>query len=157
MSDGKHLTTVRRKTGQSKPRSREGIFIVERRKNPRFSLELPMDYSIESVDRHGGVAANASKGGLLVYLPEAIVVGTSLKIEILFAKGSELNSIRAIAKVVWSDLAPMEIWGEYRYGLEFQSFQEGDLWKLKRLLKEVGETQNDKERKRSNKTNRIRS
>jgi len=149
MSPGKHLTTVRRKTRQSKPKSKEGIFIVERRKDPRFTLELPMDYSIESVDRYGGVAANASKGGLLVYLPEAIVVGTSLKIEILFAKGSELNSIRAIAKVVWSDLAPREIWGEYRYGLEFQSFQEGDLQKLKRLLKEVGQTQSEKETKRS--------
>jgi c-di-GMP-binding flagellar brake protein YcgR len=99
-----------------------------------------LDYSVESVDRSGGVAANASKGGLLVYLPEAIVVGTLLKIEILFVKGLELNSIKVIAKVVWADLAPKEIWGEYRYGLEFQSFQEGDLQKLRRLLKEVGET-----------------
>jgi c-di-GMP-binding flagellar brake protein YcgR len=140
MSPRKYLTTVRRKSRQTKPKSKEGIFIVERRKNPRFSIELPLDYSVESVDRSGGVAANASKGGLLVYLPEAIVVGTLLKIEILFVTGSELNSVRAIAKVVWSDLPPKEIWGEYRYGLEFQSFQEGDLQKLKRLLKEVGET-----------------
>ena len=133
-------TAVRRKRGETKSKSKEGIFIVERRKHPRVSVELPMDYSIESIDRSGGVAANASKGGLLVYLPEAIVVGTSLKIEILFVKGLELNSIRAIAKVVWSDLAPKEIWGEYRYGLEFESFQEGDLQKLRRLLREVGET-----------------
>jgi len=136
----KFTTAVRRKRGETKSKSKEGIFIVERRKHPRVSVELPMDYSIESIDRSGGVAANASKGGLLVYLPEAIVVGTSLKIEILFVKGLELNSIRAIAKVVWSDLAPKEIWGEYRYGLEFESFQEGDLQKLRRLLREVGET-----------------
>ncbi len=148
MSPGKHLTTVRKKTGQSKSKSKEGIFIVERRKDPRFMLELPLDYSIESVDRYGGVAANASKGGLLVYLPEAIVVGTSLKVEILFAKGSELNSIRAIARVVWSDLAPREIWGEYRYGLEFESFQEGDLQKLKRLFKEVGKQGTEKKEKK---------
>jgi c-di-GMP-binding flagellar brake protein YcgR len=148
MSPGKHLTTVRRKTRSAKPKSKEGIFIVERRKDPRFAVELPMDYSIESVDRYGGVAANASKGGLLVYLPEAIVVGTSLKIEILFAKESELNSIRAIAKVVWSDLAPREILGEYRYGLEFESFVEGDLQKLKRLLKEVGETRSRRREKK---------
>ena len=113
---------------------------MERRKHPRFRIELPLDYSIESVECFGGVAANASKGGLLVYLPEAILVGTLLKIEILFVKGSELNSIRASAKVVWSDLPPKEIWGEYRYGLEFKSFQEGGLQKLRRLLKEVGET-----------------
>lgn len=147
MSPVKHSKSIKNKPMQSKAKSREGIFIVERRRDPRFTLELPMDYSIESVDRYGGVAANASKGGLLVYLPEAIVVGTSLKIEILFAKESELNSIRAIAKVVWSDLSPREIWGEYRYGLEFQSFQEGDLQKLKRLLKEVGETRSRKREK----------
>ena len=139
MTPQKPLKKVRRKTGQTKARSQEGIFIVERRKHPRLSMELPLDYRIEREDRFGGITANASIGGVLVYLPEPIVVGTSLKIEILFAKGSELNSIKADAKVVWSDLAPKEIWGEYRYGLEFESFQEGDLQKLKKLLREVGE------------------
>jgi len=138
MSPQENLTTVRRKTRQTKTESKKGIFIVERRRQPRFSMELPLDYCIEREDRYGGVAANASKGGLLVYLPEAIVVGTLLKMEILFAKGLELSSIKAIAKVVWADLPPKEIWGEYRYGVEFQSFQEGDLQKLRRLLKELG-------------------
>jgi len=131
---------VRRKRKKKRSKSKEGILIVERRKHPRFRLELPLDYSIENIECYGGVAANASKGGLLVYLPEAILVGTLLKVEILFVKGSELNSIRASAKVIWSDLAPKEIWGEYRYGLEFKSFQEGGLQKLRRLLKEAGET-----------------
>ena len=139
MSPLKRLTMARKKKAETRPKSKEGIFIVERRKHPRFSLELPLDYAIESMDRHGGIAANASKGGLLVYLPEAIVVGTLLRIDILFAKGSELNTIGGTAKVVWSDLAPKEIWGEYRYGLEFQSFHQGDLQKLKKLLKELGE------------------
>ena len=140
MSPRKYPTTARRKKGKGKSPSKEGIFIVERRKHPRFSVELPLDYSIERMERHGGIAANASKSGLLVYLPEAIFVGTLLKIDILFAKGSELNSIRATAKVVWSDLAPREICGEYRYGLKFESFEEGDLRKLRNLLLEVGET-----------------
>ena len=140
MSSRNHLTTVRRKRKKKRSKSKEGILIVERRKHPRFRLELPLDYSIENIECYGGVAANASKGGLLVYLPEAILVGTLLKVEILFVKGSELNSIRASAKVIWSDLAPKEIWGEYRYGLEFKSFQEGGLQKLRRLLKEAGET-----------------
>jgi len=140
MSPQDYLTTVRRKKGRGTPQSKEGIFIVERRKHPRFRVDLPLGYSVESVDRQGGVAANASRGGLLVYLPEAIVVGTSLKIEILFAKGSELNSISATAKVVWSDLSPEEISGGYRYGLKFESFQEGDFPKLRKLLIETGET-----------------
>jgi hypothetical protein len=131
------VTKVRQKRGQTKPKSEEGIFIVERRKYPRFTVELPLDYSIESKDHYGGVAVNASRGGVIVYLPVAIVVGTSLDIEIIFVKGFELNSIRARAKVVWSSLAPKAIWGDYRYGLEFEKFQEGDLPKLRALLKEA--------------------
>lgn len=46
----------------------------------------------------------------------------------------------ATAKVVWSDPAPKEIGGECRYGLRFESFQEGDLRKLRKLLTEAAET-----------------
>jgi len=145
----KHMTTVRRKREQTKPRAEEGIFIVERRKHPRFTVELPLDYSIENRDHYGGVAVNASRGGLIVYLPVAIVVGTSLNIEIIFVRGFELNSIKVRAKVIWSNLAPKVIWGEYRYGLEFEKFQEGDLQKLKALLRDAGEHTVDKERNKS--------
>jgi len=67
------------------------------------------------------------------------VVGTSMNIEIIFANGFELNSIKARARVVWSNLAPKVTWGEYRYGLEFEKFEEGDARKLKTLLEEVGD------------------
>jgi len=141
MSPRKYLTTVRRKKGDDKSQSKEGVFIVERRKHPRISVDLFLDYSLVDIKAsHGGIAADISEGGLLVYLPEALQVGTLLKIEILFVKGLELNLIKAMARIVWSDLAVREISGENRYGLEFQSFMEGDLDKLKRLLKEVGET-----------------
>ena len=142
----KHMTTVKRKRGQTQPRSKGGIFIVERRKHPRFNVELPLDYSIENQDHYGGVAVNASRGGLIVYLPVAIVVGTSLNVEIIFAKGFELNSVKVRAKVIWSNLAPRVSWGEYRYGLEFEKFREGDLQKLKALLREAGERKDDPER-----------
>ena len=140
MSPRKYLTAVRRKKGKEKSRSKEGVFIVERRKHPRIRVELPLDYSV--VDReetHGGLIADISEGGLLVYLPEALELGTFLRIEILFAKGMELNSVKGIAKIVWSDLATKTISEENRYGLEFQSFIEGDLQKLKAILKELGE------------------
>jgi c-di-GMP-binding flagellar brake protein YcgR len=141
MSPRKFLTAVRRKKEKDKSKSKEGIFIVERRKHPRIRVELPLDYSLaDREETYGGIVANASEGGLLVYLSETTELGALLKIEILFVKGSELNTIRGIAKVVWSDLAAKKAWGEYRYGLQFQSFQEGDLKKLKTLLQEVGKT-----------------
>ena len=141
MSPRKYLTTVRRKKGKDKLKSKEGIFIVERRKHPRIRVELPLDYSfVDKEETHGGIVANASEEGLLVYLSEATELGALLKIEILFVKGLELNTIKGIAKVVWSDLAAKKAWGEHRYGLDFQSFQEGDFQKLETLLKEVGKT-----------------
>lgn len=140
MSIRKYTTAVRRKKGKEKPKSKEGIFIVERRRHPRIRVELPLDYSlVDSGETYGGIVGNAGEGGLLVYLREPIEIGTVLKIEILFVRGLELTTIKAITKAVWSDLAAQKVLGEYRYGLEFQSFQEGDLQKLETLLKEVGE------------------
>ncbi len=147
MSPRKYNLTVRRKKGQTGPLSTESFLFGERRRHPRFNVELPLDYSIENNDHYAGVAANASKGGLVAYLPAALVVGTSMNIEIIFAKGFELNSIRARAKVIWSNLASNVTWGEYRYGLKFEDFQEGDIQKLKGLLKEAAETRS---RKRKN-------
>jgi len=140
MSLGSRMTVVKKKQGKTKSRDEEGVLIVERRKHPRFAIELPLDYSIENKDHYGGVAVNASRGGVIAYFPVAIVVGASLNIEIIFVKGFELNSIKARAKVVWSRLVPKAIWGEYRYGLEFEKFQEGDLQKLKALLREAERT-----------------
>ena len=116
-----------------------GILAVEKRKHPRFSVELPLDYSrIEGKEVYGGIVANASEGGVLVYLPERIELGALLKIEIFYVRGLELDTIKATAKVVWSDLAAMASWGEYRYGLHFQSIDEKDFSRLMNLLKEIG-------------------
>lgn len=118
----------------------KGVFFVERRSHPRIRVELPFDYSlIENGKVHRGIAADASEGGLLVHMAEAVELGALLKIEILFTKELELTTIHAITKVIWCDLAARESWAEYCYGLQFLSFLKGDLNKLKKLLKEVGQ------------------
>lgn len=138
MSSRKFLTTVRSKKRKDPSRFGKGFFLVEKRENPRFSVELPFDYSIANIEEtRAGILADAGEGGLLAYLHRKVDIGTRLKIGILFTKGFQLDSIEGIAKVVWSDLAAKESFGEYRYGLQFQSFQEGDLDKLRILLKKV--------------------
>jgi len=118
---------------------RMGVLSIEKRKYPRFSVELPLNYSrTEGKEILGGMVANASEGGLLVYLPERMAMGAFLKIEIFYVKGLELDTIKAVAKVVWCDLAARESWGEHRYGLQFQYIDEKDLSRLTTLLKEVG-------------------
>ncbi len=142
MSDENFLTTVRSKKGGDELRSREGVLAIERRKHPRFSIEFPLDYSVVDgkTTYHGGLTADASEGGLLVYLPERIEIGTLLRIEIFYVTGLSLETITATAKVVWSDLASQKSWKETRYGLEFQFNDEGNLQKLKTMLEEVAKT-----------------
>ncbi len=121
------------------PQKKMGVLAIEKRRYPRYSVELPLDYSrTHERETYGGIVANASEGGLLVYLPEVMKIGDFLKIEVFYANGLELNSIKAIAKVVWCDLAAKESWGEHRYGLQFESIEEKDLERLKTLLREVG-------------------
>ncbi len=119
--------------------SKMGVLAVERRKHPRFSVELPLSYSrVNDKELFGGIVANASGGGILVYLPERMEIGATLKIEIFYLKGLELGTIETIAKVVWSDLANKVSLGEHRYGLEFQYIEEKDYNRLLALLKEIG-------------------
>jgi len=143
VSPTKHPTTVKRK--ERRLSSKKGVVAIERRKHPRFNLELPLDYfRIEDKENYGGIVANASELGILVYLPEKMEIGTALSIEIFYAKGLELDTIKAITKVVWADLPARKTWGEYRYGLQFQSIDKRDLGKLKSLLTEVGRTKDVK-------------
>ena len=121
----------------SGPQGAKGVFAAEKRKHPRYSIEFPLDYSrVEGKTTYnGGLTADASEGGLLVYLPERIEIGTLLRIEIFYTKDLSFQAITATTKVVWSDLASKN-W----YGLEFQSIDEANLGKLKALLREVAKT-----------------
>ena len=140
MKSRKVPATVKRKKKAGEPVSKDGLLVVEKRDQPRFTVELPFDYSRVDNEETWGIATDASEGGLLVYLREVVEKGTLLNIEILFGKGSGLITIKAIAKVIWCDLAAKEAWGEYRYGVEFQSFSKGSLDQLKLLLKETAES-----------------
>jgi c-di-GMP-binding flagellar brake protein YcgR len=124
---------------QSTSHTKMGVLAIEKRKHPRFSVELPLDYTqVDGKEIYGGIVANASEGGLLVYLPERIAIGALLKIEIFYVRGLELDTIKAVAKIVWSDLAARESWGEHRYGLQFLNIEENEFNRLMNLLKEVG-------------------
>ena len=127
------------KNKQFSSQTKMGVLAIEKRKYPRFSVELPLNYSrADAKETFGGMVANASEGGLLVYLPERVEMGTFLKIEIFYVRGLELDTIRAVAKVVWCDLAARESWGEHRYGLQFKYIDQKDFDQLTSLLKEVG-------------------
>ncbi len=115
--------------------------INERRKYPRFHMDLPLEYRVlDASQAHGGLVINASESGLLAHSIKDIPVGTKLNIAVLFPKGFELTNFDVLAEVVWKDI----LWGEtregYQFGLKFTRILEEDHQKLKRLLGEERET-----------------
>ena len=117
-------------------KSHMGVVNLERRKHPRFSIDLPIEYSTHPLPiNHTGRALNASEGGLLVYLPQQTEIGQHLKIKLFFASGSHLNSIEVVAEVVWMDIHLGKDWGDYRCGVKFVDISSDDLNKLKNFLK----------------------
>ncbi len=123
------------------PRTPKGVFAIEKRKNPRYSVEFALDYSLIDGETtfNGGLTSDASEGGLLVYLPEMIQIGALLRIEIFYMKDLSFETITATAKAVWTDLATREGVRQHRYGLQFQSIDKENLDKLKALLNQVAQ------------------
>ena len=90
-----------------------GVFNIERRRHPRFSIDLPIEYQLIPSDINlTGRALNASEGGMLVYLPQQVEIGQHLRIKLFFASGSHLNSIEVVAEVVWMDIHLGKEWGD---------------------------------------------
>ncbi len=116
-------------------RKKSGVVTIEKRRFPRFNVDLPLKYSEVKVrKKQGGIAHDASEGGLLVYLQEKFPIGTRLKMEVFFSHGFRLTPIRAQAEIVWADIRGPEDWGEYKYGLKFINIGKEDFSKLKWLL-----------------------
>jgi hypothetical protein len=112
--------------------------IVEKRRHPRVSVELPLGYArVNSQEARGGIVTNASEGGILVSLPERIETGTTLEIEIFYAWGLRLDAVKAVAKVVQGYAAERGNLGQIRHGLQFLSVKENDLDRFMALLKKT--------------------
>ena len=121
---------------RTEEKRRIGILDLERRKYPRFKVNLPLDYSrVNTQIARSSRALNASEGGLEIYFPERMEVGDQLKLKLFFSSESQLNTITAIAEVVWIDILSGN--GEYRSGVKFIDVMPEDFAKLKAFLKDL--------------------
>ncbi len=74
----------------------------------------------------------------MVYLKEALLEGMKLKIEIFPPDFFGLKPIKAVTQIVWSPARQGEGWEEYlQHGLEFIELDNGNLLKLRRLLRYI--------------------
>jgi|SRR4030042_3360375 c-di-GMP-binding flagellar brake protein YcgR len=117
-----------------------GIVNLERRKYPRFTVDLPIEYHrLDSSTRYTGRVLNASEGGLLLYLPEQMEMGQDLKIKLFFTSGVELNTVELLAQVVWTDIHLGKGWGDYRTGVKFIDISSENLNQLKNFLRSLSQ------------------
>jgi len=123
------------KTEEKETQPRYGTVNFERRKHPRFNVNLPIEYyRIDSSISHTGKALNISEGGLLIYFPEEIEIGQHLKLKLFLASGSEMKTIEPLVEVVWIDFHLGTDWEDYRTGVRFVDIVTEDMEKLKNFL-----------------------
>jgi c-di-GMP-binding flagellar brake protein YcgR len=136
MEHSKHeKDSMRKEEGETKPRY--GTVNFEKRKHPRFSVDLPVEYGRADVSIKTGHATNASEGGLLLYLSEQMEIGNHLRLKLFFTMGSELHAVETLVEVAWVDIYLGEDWGDYRTGVRFVEISTEDMSKLKKFLKNL--------------------
>jgi len=114
--------------------ARFGIVNFERRRHPRFSIDLPIEYyRINSPATQQGRTGNISEGGLMVYLPERLEIGQNLRMKLFFPSVPELETIEIMAQLAWVDL-PVGESGDYRSGVRFVEIAPEDLNKLRNFV-----------------------
>ena len=126
---------MRKEERETKPHY--GTVNFEKRKHPRFSVDLPAEYNRTDVSIKQGHATNASEGGLLLYLPEQIEIGKHLRLKLFFSMGSELHTIETLVEVVWTDIHLGKDWGDYRTGVRFVEISAEHMGKLRNFLRSL--------------------
>ncbi len=122
------------KKEEQKKQPCNGTADFEKRKHPRFSVDLPVEYyKLGSLIKHDGKAKNASQSGLLLYFSEPLRIGTYLRLKLFLSSDSTWGAIETIIEVAWTDIHLDE--GEnYRTGARFFDASPEDMSKLDNFL-----------------------
>ena len=113
-------------------------YFENRRKYPRVLLDLPFEYRTEYSRRaRGGIVIDACEVGFLIHSTENMLVGTRLKIVVLYPKEYSLGTLEVFARIVWKRFDMKE--KRYLYGLKFNGIWAEDDYKLKGLLRSSSE------------------
>ena len=108
--------------------------LFERRKHPRFPLDLPVEYwEGDNSTSHPSRTGDVSEGGLLLYLAQEREIGKKLRLRLFINSGVDFISIEALGEVVWKDL-PLGGKGEHRIGVKFVDISENDKATLRNFL-----------------------
>lgn len=120
-----------------KGKPRYGTVNFERRKHPRFNVDLPVEYRRTELSVQHGHAFTGSEEGVVLYLPEQIEIGEHLALKLFLPYGSKLHTTEILVQVVWVDIHLEKEWGDYRTGVRFADISLDDLNKIKNFLRNL--------------------
>jgi len=107
----------------------------ERRGHRRIMVSFPANVRLnQSEGPYPALTIDASESGLLVRTLKDMPLETTLNIELLFPKESNLSHFKAVAKIVWKDICNWEDLEGYQYGLKLIQISNEDDSMLKKLL-----------------------
>jgi PilZ domain len=113
---------------------------LERRRHPRFNVDLPVKYRSSNLFFKHARAVNVSEGGLLVHLPEEIEINQTLALQLFFPSRSHLYNLETVVKVVWKDIhMSKDLAWDYRTGVRFVDTAPEDISELKSFLMSFGQ------------------
>jgi len=116
-----------------------GVVDFERRKHPRFSVALPIEYwPMAQPKSRLGRTIDVSEGGALLQLPEMMEIGLVLKLKLFMVSGADITTVEALAQVevVWQDIYVGKQ-GDYRVGVRFVDISPQNVDQLKKFLKNL--------------------
>ena len=117
------------------------VIDFENRRYPRFDIHLPIEYyQFKSSITHIG---NISESGLLIYFPEETDVRQYVRLKLFFSLGSELDTIKMLAEVVWKDISLSKDREYYPYGLKFVDISSEEGTKLRKFLRSLSSPLDD--------------
>ena len=109
----------------------------EKRKYFRLSLRLPMEYSFPDSSGHRlAYTVDIGEGGLLMYCPQKLEVGQSLKLKFFYDSPAGIDCIQAFGEVIRIDRLGKS-GKEYRCAVRFVDLSSDILKKLRKFLKNL--------------------
>jgi len=122
------------KNGEREPKSSHRARNLEKRRHPRVSIDLPIEYTRRDLVVRHDRTINGSESGLFALFSEPMEVGQYLRIKLFFPSRSVFNVIEMVTQVVWMDVRPRKDRGDYRTGLRYVNMSMDDLTNLKKFL-----------------------
>ena len=112
----------------------ESSSYVEKRKHPRFSVKLPLDYWQTPNVVRGGLLDNICETGLLIYSGRRMRIGAELNIRVYLWEEYRLDQVEGKGQIIWGARHQEGDWKGYKYGLYITHMASDDRERARRLL-----------------------